>query len=127
MLKGDNRSSYYNMSTHSYDYRSSLGDDSQPPDSSVVENLHALSINIERRHKELDMQAATLSERQAREKEMREHNETDTSIKHRASDASATRVSTWQHHDVSSDKHWEAGSGVHLRVEKALPLRLRRN
>ena len=81
-LKGDNRASYYNMSTHSYDYRSSIGGESGPPDSSVVDNLHALSINIERRQKELELEAAKRhSESTNKEKSLHELNQSETSVK----------------------------------------------
>ena len=57
VLRGDHRASY-RLSTHSYDYHSSLGGESSPPTGSIVDNLHALSINIQRRAEELDLQAA---------------------------------------------------------------------
>jgi len=81
-LKGDNRASYHNMSTHSYDYRSSIGGESGPPDSSVVDNLLALSITIERRQKELELEAAKRhSESTNKEKSLHELNQSETSVK----------------------------------------------
>lgn len=82
VLRGDNRASYH-LSTHSYDYHSSLGGDSNAPTSSIVDNLHALSINIQRREKELDMQAAKKNRSQTEKlaKELpRAKEETDKSM-----------------------------------------------
>ena len=56
-LRTERRNNYAG-STHSYDYHSSLGGESNPPSSSIVDNLHALSIDIKRREKELELQAS---------------------------------------------------------------------
>ena len=44
------------QSTHSYDYKSSIKTGSSARDAgSIIENLHALNINIQKREKELEM------------------------------------------------------------------------
>ena len=84
MLRGDNRASY-NFSTNSYDYHSSLGGESDPPTSSIVDNLHALSINIQRREMELEMQA--------KKKHIDKHPQVEMKAKEKDTDKSMSNAS----------------------------------
>ena len=57
-----------------------MGGESNPPSNSIVDNLHALSIDIKRREKELELQASNSNSESRKLRTIGDRRETDNTI-----------------------------------------------